>query len=222
MAAEQAVCLAALYAAYFAGLFLPRWAGISVAVVAGVAALVGYLVCAAKKRREGLFLFPVLFSVGAGFAIAAYFCEEGCNFWQNGWVMLSVLGAVALNCLLLFADWGKGRGFIVQNILSSLLTAGAAAACIVCFCRWNAPEGALLFREAAFVWLYLCIVLLGEMYYIWFGGNFRHAMNLSFSAAFFVVFFVVLLIVTEGDAGDVLADAAAGSVGNGGKVKKHR
>ena len=113
----------------------------------------------------------------------------------------------------------------MQNVLSTLLLCGVLAASIVCFCRWNGAQGALLYREAALVGLYLFFVLAGEVLYIWFGGDYRHAMNLSYCAAFFIVFFVILLIVTEGDAGDAVADAIVPSSADASsqkRIKKHR
>lgn len=53
------------------------------------------------------------------------------------------------------------------------------------------------------------------------GGNFRHKMNLSFCAAFFVVLFVVLLIITEGDAADALDGFVPEGVGKN-KLNKYR
>ena len=222
LAAEQAACTAVLFAAYFAGLYLPLWLNITLAAAAGIGALVGYLVCAAKERTDGLFLFPSLFSAGTGFAIAAYFCRLGSNFWNNYPTMAVCAGIILINALFLFCDWGRGRAFIVQNALSTLLAVATLALSVYCFCRWNAADGALLYREGGFVFLFLFISMLGELFYIWAGGDFRHAMNLSYCAAFFLVFVIVLIVLTDGDAGDAFVDIVPTGETSGKKVKKHR
>ncbi len=78
-----------------------------------------------------------------------------------------------------------------------------------------------MFREGAFAMLFLFIVMAGEGLYLWTGGDFRHKMNLSFCAAFFVVLFVVLLIITEGDAADALDGFVPEGVGKN-KLNKYR
>lgn len=224
MAGEQLFCAAVLFAAYGIGLFFFRWLNIALAALLGAGAFIGYLFCSVKDRPDGLFFFPALFSAGAGLAIAAYFCEVGNNFFRNWPILAGAAGVIFLNAFLLCFDWGA-RGFVVQNVLSTLLLCGVLAASIVCFCRWNAARGALLYREAALVGLYLFFVLAGEVLYIWFGGDYRHAMNLSYCAAFFIVFFVILLIVTEGDAGDAVADAivpSSADTSSQKRIKKHR
>lgn len=80
LALEQAAGMAALYAAYFVGLYFPRWLNIALAVLLGACAFIGYLICSEKEREDGLFLFPVIFSLAAGLSVAAYFCRVGNNF----------------------------------------------------------------------------------------------------------------------------------------------
>ena len=62
LALEQSAGMAALYAAYFVGLYFPRWLNIALAVLMGACAFIGYLICSEKEREDGLFLFPVIFS----------------------------------------------------------------------------------------------------------------------------------------------------------------
>ena len=63
LALEQSAGMAALYAAYFVGLYFPRWLNIALAVLMGACAFIGYLICSEKEREDGLFLFPVIFSL---------------------------------------------------------------------------------------------------------------------------------------------------------------
>ncbi|RXZ61298.1 hypothetical protein ESZ91_02620 [Candidatus Borkfalkia ceftriaxoniphila] len=221
LALEQSAGMAALYAAYFVGLYFPRWLNITLAVLLGACAFIGCLVCSEKGREDGLFLFPVIFSLAAGLSVAAYFCRVGNNFFGNYPILLFCLGAILLNGAFLFADWGNGKAFIVQNVLSSLVGLCVLAFAVYCFCNWNASSHALMFREGAFAMLFLFIVMAGEGLYLWTGGDFRHKMNLSFCAAFFVVLFVVLLIITEGDAADALDGFVPEGVGKN-KLNKYR
>ena len=89
---------------------------------------------------------------------------------------------------LLFDDTGGGVA-LWRKIACTLVAAGTLALSVVCFCNRNG-DGAFVFREAAFVFLFLFALLTGECFYIWLGGDVRHKTNLAFCAAFFIVLFV--------------------------------
>ena len=86
---------------------------------------------------------------------------------------------------------------------------------------WMFPYRLGQYGGGAFFLIYLLFILLfGEFFYVWLGGDVRHKMNLAFCAAFFVVLFVVLLVVTEGDIADGIGDAFVG--GSAGEKKRKR
>ena len=219
---QQAAGLGCFWFAYFLSGFLPQGANIALAVIIGVGAFIGYIVCSIADFLDGLWLFPLLFSAAAGFAIGVYFCLFDSLFFGN-WRTFALAAAISLAIALVVFPNFSGSPQLWQKIGGGIVAAGALALSVYCFCRWG--DG-LAYREAAFVFLFLTFLLLGECAYLCLGGDMRHKTNLAFCAAFFIVFFVVLLVVTEGDAadgiGDVFVDGIGGTDESAGKSKKRR
>lgn len=205
---QQVAGLGSFALAYFLSGFLPQGWNIALAIVIGLGAFIGYIVCCSKDFLDGLWLFPLLFSAASGFAVGIYFCLFDCLFFGN-WKTFAVAAAISLAIALVSFPDPAGRPQLWQKIAGCIIAAGALAFSVYCFTRWG--DG-LAWREAAFVFLFLTFLLLGECAYLCFGGDMRHKSNLAFCAAFFVVLFIVLLIVTEGDAADGIGDVFIGGV----------
>ena len=219
---QQAAGLGCFWGAYFLSGFLPQGANIALAIIVGVGAFIGYIVCSLVDFLDGLWFFPLLFSAASGFAVGIYFCLFDSLFFGN-WKTFALAAAFSLVIALVSFPNLAGRPQLWQKIGGCIVAAVALALSLYCFCRWG--DG-IAWREAAFVFLFLAFLLAGECAYLCLGGDMRHKTNLAFCAAFFVVLFVVLLIVTEGDAadgvGDVFADGIAGTDVSAGKSKKRR
>ena len=218
---QQAAGLGCFWLAYFLSGFLPQGANIALAIIVGVGAFIGYIVCCAKDFLDGLWLFPLLFSAASGFAIGIYFCLFDSLFFGN-WKTFSLAAAISLAIALVAFPNFSGGPQLWQKIGGGIVAAGALALSVYCFCRWGDGPA---WREAAFVFLFLTFLLLGECAYLCLGGDMRHKTNLAFCAAFFIILFIVLLIVTEGDAadgiGDVFVDGGSGGTPPG-KGKRER
>lgn len=217
---QQAAGLGAFFAAYYLSGFLPQPAVIALASVFGAGAFIGYIVCSVRNVPDGLWLFPVLFSAAAGFSAGICFCRFESRFFENWPTAAAAAGISLVNALVQFPRGRVPRGR-VRTAAAGLIAAGTLALSVFCFCRWNG-ENALAYREAAFVFVFLFMLLLGEFFYIWLGGDVRRKTNLAFCAAFFAVLFAVLLIVTEGDAADGIGDALTGGTGEGGEKRRGR
>ena len=205
---QQAAGLGCFFAAYFLSGFLSMGCNIAFAIVIGVGAFIGYIICCAADFLNGLWLFPLLFSAASGFAVGIYFCRYESLFFGNWKIFAAAVAISFVNALLVFANFA-GTPMLWQKIAGCIVAAGTMALAIFFFCRW---DGGLVWREAAFVFLFLSFLLLGECAYLCLGGDMRHKSNLAFCAAFFVILFIVLLVVTEGDAADGLGDAVIGGV----------
>ena len=218
---QQAAGLGCFGLAYFLSGFLPQGANIAFAIILGIGAFIGYIVCCAKDFLDGLWLFPLLFSAASGFAVGIYFCLSDSLFFGN-WRTFAIAAALSLVIALVAFPNLAGRPQLWQKIGGCIVAAGSLALSVYCFCRWG---GGLAWREAAFVFLFLTFLLLGECAYLCLGGDMRHKTNLAFCAAFFIILFIVLLIVTEGDAadgiGDVFVDGGSGGT-TPGKGKRER
>ena len=198
-------------ALFFAGL-LPPAANIALTAVLGVGGMAGYILCNHKNVLDGLWLFPFVFAAAAGFGAGIYFCTVGSAYFENALWLVPAAAVALLECVVSLPA-AEGRAKTVQNAAGTLVPCAALAISVWCFCNWNA-EFAVFWREGAFLFLFLFALLLGQVAYLWLGGDVRHKMNLAFCAAFFVVLFVVLLVLTEGDAGDAAGDLIGGAVGD--------
>lgn len=212
---QQAAGLSAFFAAYLLSGFLTWQWNLALALVLGIGAFIGYIICNSKDFLDGLWLFPILFSAASGFAVGIYFCRFDSLFFWNFPTLLLAYGISLCNALLQYPGTGVCARW--QKIAAGAVAAGTLALSIACFCNWGAG---LALREGAFVLLFLFILLFGEFFYVWLGGDVRHKMSLAFCAAFFVVLFVVLLVVTEGDIADGIGDAFVG--GSAGEKKRKR
>lgn len=207
---QQTAGLGCFYLAYFLSGYMPQGANIALAIIVGLLAFIGYIICCSKDFLDGLWLFPLLFSAASGFAAGIYFCLHESLFFGNWKTFIAAAAFSLAIALVAFMPFAEGP-VLWQKIGGSLVAAGALAACVYCFCNWG---GGLAYREAAIVLLFLFMLLLGECAYLWRGGDLRHKSNLAFCAAFFVVLFVVLLIVTEGDAAEGIGDVFVGGAGS--------
>lgn len=219
--AQQCICIGIFFSVLLLSWYLPQGANIALAVVLGLGGFIGYIVCNQKEFLDGLWLFPAVFTAAAGFTAGIYFCGLESAFFGNWKLFAGAVGLVALECLICLPEFAGAGSVLAQKIVGTAAVCSALAFSILCFCRWNAPN-AVFWRQGAILFLFMFVFLLGQVAYIWQGGDVRHKMNLSFCAAFFVVLFVVLLIVTEGDAADSVGDlfAGAGDGASGGKRRK--